>query len=268
MLRHSQAQIIATIGPASRSVSTISKMIARQMDVARLNFSHGTYEDHAQYIARIRTAAKKAGRRIPIIQDLSGPRIQKKSGHHLSKKFTSVVTQKDVRDLQFGIAHHIDYVAMSYVGTASDVLQLRAFMKKNGGVKPIIAKIERRAAVKNLLAIIKAAEAIMIGRGDLANEIPLAEIPFLEKEIITSCKKLRKPVITATQMMLSMVENPTPTRAEVTDVAFAIVNGSDCVMLSEETAIGKYPVETVSMMEKIVSAAEKHLNSQLPFHHL
>lgn len=265
---HSKAQIVATVGPASKSISTLSKMIAHQMDIARLNFSHGTYEEHAQYIRHIRAAAQESGRRIPIIQDLSGPRIQKRSGHHIAKKFKSIITAKDVRDLQFGIEHGLEYVAMSYVGNAADILQLRRIMKKFGALKPIIAKIERKAAVKNLSSIIHAADAIMIGRGDLANEIPLEEIPFVEKKIIAACKKANKPVITATQMMLSMVQNPSPTRAEVTDVAFAIVNGSDCVMLSEETAIGKYPIETVRMMEKIVSTAEKHLVPHSPFYHL
>ena len=148
---------------------------------------------------------------------------------------------------------------MSYVGTAKDVNYLRQKMTAFGPVKPIIAKIEREIAVKNLDSIIKAADAIMIARGDLANEIPIEEIPFIEKKILEKCKKIGKPVITATQMMLSMVSNPLPTRAEATDVAYAIVNGSDGVMLSEETAIGKYPVETIIIMEKIVRAAEKHL---------
>jgi pyruvate kinase len=268
MTKPSSAQIVATVGPSSGTVAILSKMIASQMDVARLNFSHGTHQAHAEYIHNIRAAAKKAGRRIPIIQDLSGPRIQKKSGHRIAQKFKSIITPKDLQDLRFGIKQGLEYIAMSYVGAASDVHQLRTLMKKLGALRPIIAKIERKSAVKNLSSIIKAADAIMIGRGDLANEVPLEEIPFIEKKIIASCKSAHKSVITATQMMLSMVENPSPTRAEVTDVAFAIVNGSDCVMLSEETAIGKYPVETVKMMEKIVSAAEKHLAPHLPFYHL
>ncbi len=263
MKKHSSAQIVATIGPASKKLSVLSKMIAHQMDIARLNFSHGTYEEHAQYIKHIRIAAQKFKRTIPIIQDLSGPRIQKKSGHYIAKKFKSVITPKDIRDLQFGLEHNVDYVALSYVGSASDVIELRNIMKKIGIIKPIIAKIERDEAIKNLSSIIKTADAILIGRGDLANEIPLEEIPFVEKKIIESCKKAGKPVITATQMMLSMVDHPSPTRAEVTDVAYAITSGSDCVMLSEETAIGKYPVETIQIMEKIIKASEKHLSPRL-----
>ena len=256
---HSRAQIVATIGPGSKTVKILTAMISHQMDVARLNFSHGTYEEHAMYIKNIRTAAKKLKRRIPIIQDLSGPRVQEASGHHIAKNVKKVITDKDLRDLKFGFEQNIEYIAMSYVGTAKDVNYLRQKMTAFGPVKPIIAKIEREIAVKNLDSIIKVADAIMIARGDLANEIPIEEIPFIEKKILEKCKKIGKPVITATQMMLSMVSNPLPTRAEATDVAYAIVNGSDGVMLSEETAIGKYPVETIIIMEKIVRAAEKHL---------
>ncbi len=258
IMTKSRAQIVATVGPASRNTKVLKAMMRHQMDVARLNFSHGTYEEHAQYIHTIRAVAKSLHRHIPIIQDLSGPRIQGKSGHHVAKKIKNAITKKDIRDLAFGLAHNVEYVAMSYVGSAGDVEDLRNLMYHLGSVKPIIAKIERMAAVKNLDAIIKVADAIMIARGDLANEAPLGEIPFIEKIIIEKCKKAGKPVITATQMMLSMVTNPMPTRAEVTDVAYAITLGSDAVMLSEESAIGKYPVETISAMEKIVLASEKH----------
>lgn len=255
----SRAQIVATIGPASKSVKILKQMMAHQMDVARLNFSHGTYEDHAKLIHAIRSAAKSLKRKIPIIQDLSGPRVQGKSGHHIANKIKSVLTNKDARDLQFGLSHDVEYVAMSYVGDAGDIINLRNLMYHLGSVKPIIAKIERKSAVKNLDSIIKAADAVMIARGDLANEVPLGEIPFIEKNILARCKKAGKPVITATQMMASMVNSPSPTRAEATDIAFAIMGGSDAVMLSEETAIGKYPVETVAAMERGILLAEKHL---------
>jgi pyruvate kinase len=256
MNKHSRSQIVATVGPASREVKTLSEMIACQMDIARLNFSHGTYEEHEQYIKNIRTAASQLNRRIPIIQDLSGPRIQEKSGHHIAAKVKNIITEKDLRDLGFGLDQGLDYIAMSYVGASQDIDKLRNKMKEK---KPIIAKVERKLALENLDSIIKSADAIMIARGDLANEVPLEEIPFIERKIIARCKEKSKPVITATQMMLSMVNSPLPTRAEVTDVAFAIISGSDGVMLSEETAIGKFPVEVVMMMEKIVRASEKHL---------
>ncbi len=256
---HSRAQIVATIGPASRNPKILRQMISHQMDVARLNFSHGTYAEHARYIHAIRAAAKSLKKTVPIIQDLSGPRVQGKNGHHVAKKVKSVLTPKDMRDLEFGLSHDIEYVAMSYVGNADDVLNLRNLMFHLGSIKPIIAKIERLEAFKNLDSIINSADAIMVARGDLANEVQLGEIPFMEKAIIAKCKKAGKPVITATQMMVSMVNNPTPTRAEATDVAFAIINGSDAVMLSEETAIGKYPVETIVAMEHGIIIAEKHL---------
>ncbi len=182
---HSRAQIIATIGPASRNPKILKQMIAHQMDVARLNFSHGTYEEHARYIHAIRAIAKLQHRRIPIIQDLSGPRVQGKTGHHIAATVTHAITQKDARDLEFGLQHDVDYIAMSYVGTANDVRNLHALMHRLGSVKPIIAKIERTLAVKNIDAIIAAADAIMIARGDLANEAALGEIPFIEKKIMS-----------------------------------------------------------------------------------
>ena len=254
----SRAQIVATIGPASKNLKTILEMARHQMDAARLNFSHGTYQEHRQYIKNIKTAAKKLKKKIPIIQDLSGPRTQGKSGHHLNKNLKSVITEKDKKDLEFGFRSGVDYVALSYIASGNDIKDLRQLMKKLGKVKPIIAKIERREAVKNLASIIKTADAIMIARGDLGIAYPMEAIPFLQKMIIKKCKAAKKPVITATEMLLSMKDRPQPTRAEVTDVAQAITEGSDAVMLSEETAIGKYPVEAVAAMEKIIKEAEKH----------
>ncbi|MFA6324752.1 MAG: pyruvate kinase [Candidatus Paceibacterota bacterium] len=255
----SKAQIVATIGPASKEKEMIKEMIKHQMDVARLNFSWGTHDEHSQFIKDIRESAKEEGRIIPIIQDLSGPRVQEKSGHEFQKGAENITTEKDLNDLKFGIEHNVDYVAMSYVGCANDVLKLREYMKNFGKVIPIIAKIERKVALENLDEIIKVTDAIMIARGDLGNEIPIEEIPFVEKEIIEKCKKNNKPVIVATQMLLSMTENSIPTRAEVTDVAYAIINGADAVMLSEESASGKYPLEAVKIMEKIIIESEKYL---------
>lgn len=256
---HSRAQIVATIGPASKDKKVLIQMMQHQMDVARLNFSHGTYEEHAAMIKNIREAAVAVGRRIPIIQDLSGPRVKTKKGHGIAKKFKSVVTEKDIKDVAFGISQNLDYAVMSFVGGGKDIRDLRKAMSKFGKVIPIIGKVERKKAVQNIDEIITESDAIMIGRGDLGNEVALEEIPFVEKMIIDKCRKAKKPVITATQMLVSMVNNPTPTRAEVTDVAYAIISGSSAVMLSEETAIGKYPVQVIEYMEKIVLAAEKHL---------
>ncbi|MBU0612077.1 hypothetical protein KKA39_02795 [Patescibacteria group bacterium] len=258
---NSKAQIIATIGPATKKKEIIKQMIEHQMDVARLNFSWGTYEEHENYIKNIREVAGELGRRIPIIQDLSGPRRQKETGHEFKKGTLEIITEKDLADLKFGTGQNVDYVAMSFVGSAQDILKLREEMKKNGKLIPIIAKIERKVALDNIDEIIEVANAVMIARGDLGNEIPLEQIPFIEKDIIEKCKKVQKPVIVATQMMLSMVESPIPTRAEVTDIAYAIINGADAVMLSEESASGKYPLEAVEMMEKGILEAEKHLRN-------
>lgn len=257
-MKRSRAQIIATIGPASKDVAILSQMINHQMDVARLNFSWGTYEEHAKYIRNIRQAAEINKRKIPIIQDLSGPRIKKEQGHGFDETAVKVITDKDLRDLEFGIAQDMEYVAMSYVGGKEDIIQLREKMRETGRIIPIIAKIERKKALDNLDEIISAADAIMVARGDLGDSIPIEQVPFVQKDIIQRSRKARKPVIVATQMLVSMVDNPEPTRAEVTDVSIAISEGSDAVMLSEETAKGEYPVETVAIMEKIVLEAEKH----------
>jgi len=257
----SKAQIIATIGPASKDKEIIKEMILHQADAFRLNFSWGTHADHAGYIKSIREEAGIVGRKIPIIQDLSGPRIQEKVGHEFNQEAQEVITEKDLADLKFGLEQGVDYIAMSFVGDANDILKLREDMKNLGKIVPIIAKIERKVAVDNIDEIIKVADAIMVARGDLGNEIPLEQIPFVEKDIIVKCKTAGKPVIVATQMMLSMTENILPTRAEVTDVAYAIINGADAVMLSEESASGKHPLEAVEMMEKGIIEAEKHLPS-------
>jgi pyruvate kinase len=157
----------------------------------------------------------------------------------------------------------VDYVAMSFVGHPREIVQLRKMIANLGRKTPIIAKIERRIALAKLPEIIHVSDAIMVARGDLGNEIPLEKIPMTEKMIIGLCKQAHKPVITATQMLLSMTEHPVPTRAEVTDVFFAIANGSDAVMLSEESANGKYPVEAVSMMERITAEASKHYQREI-----
>ncbi len=253
----SHSQIIATIGPATREEKLLREMIAAGMDVARLNFSHGTHEEHAAYVAAIRAAAKEAGRRIPIIQDVSGPREQGSDGHRFLKNAKEIFTAKDRSDLAFGLAQNVEYVAMSYVGTAEDIAPLRNAVGERK--IPIIAKIERAVALEHLEEIVDAADAIMIARGDLGNEVPLEEIPFIERNLILRCKVAHKPVIVATQMMSSMMESAVPSRADITDVAYAILLGADAVMLSEETAIGKYPLEVIQMTERVVRAAEKHL---------
>ncbi len=256
---HSKAQIVATIGPATREKEVVRKMIENNMSIARLNLSWGTYEEHAGYIKNIREVAKELGKKIPIIQDLSGPRIQEQLGHKFNEGVLEIITEKDLVDLKFGIEQGVDYVAMSYVGSAGDILKLREKMKGFGKIIPIIAKIERKSALTNIDEIIGATDSIMVARGDLGNEIPVEQIPFVQKDIIDRCKKAGKPVIVATQMMISMMENPEPTRAEVADISCAISSGADAVMLSEETAIGKYPLQAVTMMGRVAREAEKHL---------
>ena len=266
--QHSRAQIVATVGPASKDIEILKKMVGAQMDVARLNFSHGTHEEHAELIRHIRTAAEEVGRKVQIIQDLSGPREKIEESHRFKEGAVKIITEKDRSDLEFGLGQDVDYIALSYVGSHEDILELREIMKKRGKVKPIIAKIERQTAVDNIDKIIEATDAVMVARGDLSLAIPMEKVPFVQKEIIKKCKKAGKPVIVATQMLLSMVENIMPTIAEVSDVASAILAGADAVMLSEESAIGKYPVETIIMMEKIILEAEKHLKEPRKFNSL
>lgn len=256
----SKTKIIATIGPASNSREVISELIKHHMDIARLNFSWGTYDWHTEIIKNIREVAKEEHNlSIPIMQDLSGPRVQEGSEHYFGgEEDQEVITEKDIADLDFGISQGVDYIALSFVGKASDVIKLKQLIKEKGGNQKVIAKIERKIAFENLDEIIKATDAVMVARGDLGNEFPLEEIPFVQHHIIQECNKAGKMVIVATQMLLSMVDSPTPTRAEVSDVAYAILDGADGVMLSEESAKGNYPVEAVAMMERISIVAEKN----------
>ena len=252
-----KAQIIVTIGPATNNEKTIREMIENGMDLARLNFSWGTYEEHRLYIGLIRKLALELGGKTPIIQDLSGPRIEKGENHYFDATVDKILTKKDLADLDFAKEQDIDYVAQSYVGSGRDIMELRQEMAKRNFNKPIIAKIERKKALENLDEIIKASDALMIARGDLGNEIPLETIPYAQRTVIKKAKEAKKPMITATGIMLSMMNNPIPSRSDVSDATWAILDGSDYLMLSEETATGNYPVEVVSMMRKIVAEAER-----------
>ncbi len=261
----SRAQIVATVGPASGEIEILSKMIEGGMDVARINCSHGTHETNGRFIQNIRAAAQEAQKRIPVILDLSGPRQRTDAGHAFDST-SAEITDKDLFDLDFGLGLKVEYIAQSYVGSADDVSALRARIVERGANLPIIAKIERREAIDNFDAILATADAIMIARGDLGNAIPIEDIPFVERDLIARTKSAGKPVIVATQMMLSMTENLEPTRAEVTDVSFAILSSADAVMLSEESALGKHPTEVVATMERIVNRAERDLTA--PVHAL
>jgi pyruvate kinase len=334
-----RAKIICTIGPASNSESSIRELLRLGMDVARLNFSHGSHEEHARSIQRLRRAAKKEERTVCILQDLQGPKIRtgRLKGHNpvlleagsrvlitprdvpgsekvISTTFPSLaqdvnpgdrillsdglielrvdsidgddveceiinggllgehqginipgaaltvpsLTEKDRRDLEFGLKHGVDFVALSFVRSAADVLTVKELMASLGAKVPIVAKLEKPQAIEQLDDILDAADAVMIARGDLGVELPAEKVPVIQKQVIRRASDYRKPVITATQMLESMVENPRPTRAEASDVANAIFDGTDAVMLSAETASGKYPREAVAIMSRIVVEAERN----------
>lgn len=338
-----RTKIVCTIGPASERKTVLEKMIKAGMDVARLNFSHGTYKNHALLIRNVRAIAKKIDRPVAILADLQGPRVRvgelpekgiklkekkeivlttqtermvddripvtyrnlhkdvkkgdiillddglldvrvqkikgkdifcrvKTGGALTSHKGINVptaslsipsITKKDKRDLEFAIKHDVDWVAMSFVKTKEDILYLKRLIKrleKKYKIKEparTIAKIEKHEAVKNFDSILEAVDGIMVARGDLGIETPIERVPLVQKMIIEKCLKEAKPVITATQMLLSMVEKPRPTRAEVSDVANAVIDHTDCVMLSQESAVGKYPIETVRTMTEIIQDTEE-----------
>jgi pyruvate kinase len=254
----STTQIIATIGPASKEKGTITDMIKAGMDIARLNFSWGTHEEHAAFVERIRRAAGELDRSVAIIQDLSGPRIQEGESHGFDDSAASVITAKDRADLAFTKEHEPEYVAQSFVGSAADVIELKGLLQEIGSSAKVIAKIERQKAVDNIDEILDAADAIMVARGDLGNEVPLEKIPFVQIELIQKARAAGKLVAVATEMMSSMVENEVPARSDVTDVAYAVVHKADAIMLSNETAVGKHPVAVVEMMERIALEAEKY----------
>ena len=336
-----RTKIVCTIGPASRSSELIEQLIKEGMDVARLNFSHGSYQEHSLAIRYIREASLKLGKPVAILQDLGGAKIRTglvqkepvllKEGalfsltiRHISgnerevsitypllpqkvKKGQTILladgslelkvedatstdikcrvikggeltsykginlpdssfeipplTDKDRKDLLFGIEHKLDFISISFVREAEDILRVRKILKEKEAEEiSLIAKIEKREALSNIDEIIEVADGIMIARGDLGLEIPLQKVPLAQKEIIKKCNVMGKPVITATQMLESMIDNPRPTRAEATDIANAIFDGTDAIMLSEETAIGRYPLESAMIMDKIAVETEKALD--------
>lgn len=260
----SKTKIIATLGPSSEDPEIITALIEHKTDIFRLNFSWGTHEWHEKYIKLIRELSANYNTKTEIMQDLSGPRVQGEEGHHFDKEVCGgIITDKDKSDLDFGIKMGVDYIAMSFVGCDKDVLELRELINEKGGNQKILSKIERVEAIHNIDDIIKVSDGIIIARGDLGNEIPLEEIPFVQHEIINKCNREGKMVIVATQMLYSMVDNNVPTRAEVSDVAYAVIDGADGVMLSDETARGKYPIESIAYLEKISLSAEKHSGTTL-----
>ncbi len=257
-----KAHIVATVGPASEHREVLKMMIEHGLDIVRLNFSWGDLDERVKQIALIRELAAEVGKHIPILIDLPGPRVNYEEGHGYDNTVLKVITEEDKGYVKFGVEQGIEYFALSFVGGAHDVVELRELIASFSGNQKIIAKIERKVAVDNLDEILSVTDAVMIARGDLGNEVPLPEIPFVQEGIIKKCNAAGKPVITATEMLLSMAEKSRPTRAEVTDVAMAVMQGTDAVMLSEETARGKYPAEAVLMMESIIIESEKHRNPE------
>jgi len=335
--RQRKTKIVCTIGPASESPQIIETLITAGMNVARLNFSHGTHEEHLRKIVAIRQIAERLKQPVAILQDLAGPKIrigkvreggvelrrgeeflltnrqvmgdekgasmtypslprEVKTGDRIlladgtielqvlgsdgqdiecrvvvggiltSHKginfptgtiLAAAFTEKDHEDLLFGIQKGVDLVGLSYVKEAGDIEAVKRFLKKESADIPVIAKIERKEALEKIDEILLASDGIMVARGDLGMETPLEKIPNVQKMLIRKANALGKPVITATQMLRSMVDHTQPTRAEVTDVVNAIYDGTDAVMLSEETADGRFPVDAVQMMAKIAQAAEE-----------
>ncbi len=336
-----KTKIIATIGPSSSSPEILNRMIDEGLDVCRLNFSHGSYEEHQKVIDTIRALNKEKGSFIGLIGDLQGPKIRlgdfeqesialepgeriiftskpktgtrekvyisydsfardarqgetiliddgkiamkviatnhtdevvleavnggellPRKGVNLPETSVSLpaLTPKDLQDLDFLLGQEVQWIALSFVRSANDILDLRkrimAHPSKN---KPrIIAKIEKPQAVSEIEAIVEATDAIMIARGDLGVEVPMEQVPMIQKKIIKTCHRIGRPVIVATQMMEAMITNIRPTRAEVNDVANSVLDGADALMLSGETSVGRYPVETIAIMESIISQIEDY----------
>lgn len=253
----SSIQIVATIGPASKDHDTIKRMIESGMSLARLNFSWGTHEEHTQFVETIRVAAAEVGVEVPVIQDLSGPRVQKGSDHTFNAD-DPVITEKDKKDLAVASTCQVEYVAMSFVRDAADINTLRGIMDEKNISSKIIAKIERQEALDNIDEIIAVADGIMIARGDLGDAIDYATLPFVKKDILRRCREVGKPVIVATEMLTSMIDDTDPNRADISDIAHAVLDGTSATMLSNETAVGSNPVETVAVMRRVVDEAQKH----------
>ncbi|HEY4502582.1 MAG TPA: pyruvate kinase [Candidatus Paceibacterota bacterium] len=257
-MHHSRAQIIATIGPLTRSIDYLRVLIDRGVDVIRLDFSQEIFEEHRRTIHNLRIAASDHHRYIPIIGDLVGPRIEQDSRSHYSHSSLSPITEHDREAIAFGIEQEIDYVALAYVGSSDDVQDLQNILWEKNSRARIIAKIERIEALRNINNIVDTADAIMIARDNLGNDVPIEQIPYIQHNIISIANWAHKPVIT-TEMLHSMISSPTPTRADISDIASAIISGSDALVLDRETADGKYPIEAVEMMDRAILEAERHV---------
>lgn len=256
-------QIIATIGPSSKDKEVIRKMVQAGMSCARLNFSWGTHEEHGHFADMVREVAQSEGKSVPLIQDLSGPRVQKEEGHTYNAALPSI-TEKDIADLAFTEEKKPEYIALSFVRDADDIRTLRGLLKERSLQCRVIAKIERVEALQELDAIIEEADGIMVARGDLGDAIPYETLPFVKKDILKKCMIAGKPAVVATEMLTSMTEDSDPSRADITDIAQAVLDGASATMLSDETATGQFPVEAVSVMRRVVNEALTHASLQSP----
>jgi pyruvate kinase len=332
-----KTKIVCTIGPATESVEKLTDLVGAGMNVMRLNFSHGDFAEHQNRVNNLKKVVEQTGKRVAVMQDLSGPKIRigefeggmitlkegqtftlttenivgndkivyinypllpkevkvggyillhdgrrklqitaikgkevvtkvvvggeikSRRGVNLPGAYLSIssLTEKDRKDLEFGIKNKVDFVAISFVRRPADIVELRKLLDEAKSKAGIIAKIETPEALENIDEIIDLSDAIMVARGDLAVEIPAEEVPLAQKMLIQKCNAVGKPVITATQMLESMIKGPVPTRAEVSDVANAIIDGTDAIMLSEETTLGDFPVQAVEMMTRIALRVEK-----------
>ncbi len=339
-----RTKIVCTLGPTSSDPETIRALVRAGMDVARMNFSHGTHEEHRERIQTVREAAQAEGEVVTILQDLQGPKIRVgeiqgesvmlRKGQNLTittdpmegtseriyidydtlaqdaeeggriliddglleleiteiengelhttvveggplrsrkgvnlpniRTSTPSLTEKDLKDLELGLELDVDLIALSFVRERSDVQELNRRIYQAGKNIGVIAKIEKPEAVRNIDDILKEVDGIMVARGDLGIEMPMEEVPGTQKDLIGKGMAASKPVITATQMLESMVDNPRPTRAEASDVANAVLDGSDAVMLSAETAVGDHPVRVVEAMNQIIRKAEAHWQEHRP----
>jgi pyruvate kinase len=339
-VKFTKTKIVATVGPASNSREKLFELMQAGVDVFRLNFSHGSHEDHQKVIDHVRSLNEEHGTNVCLLQDLQGPKIRTRevenngveliqgeklvitmdqmigNSKKISSSYTALaddvkpgdtiliddgkielkvlskegkevtteiiyggtlkskkginlpdsnvsapsLTEKDHEDLLFGIKNNMDWVALSFVRKAEDVKYLKDILKKHNSSTRVVAKIEKPEALKNIDEIIVESDALMVARGDLGVEIPMEEVPVAQKMIVRKCNESGKPVIVATQMMESMITNPRPTRAETNDVANAVMDGADCVMLSAETASGTYPVLTVQSMARTINSIESNVD--------
>ena len=238
-------KIVCTLGPASSSPEVVERMLKGGMDVARFNLAYGTLQEHSQLISQVRSLSQKLKLPVGILLDLPG---LKRSQGDIETVFG--------QHLEFALTEDADFVALSFISSVRQVREVKQLLRKMKADIPVIVKIEKARALEESGGILEAGEGIMVARGDLALDISIEKVPMAQKKLITEANRQGKPVITATQMLESMVRSATPTRAEAADVANAVLDGSDALMLSEETAIGSYPVEAVETMVKIALEAE------------